>query len=161
MAKPLPGQGEVYPPDSANYLVTVAIMLLVAGLAVFGVAMGVVQRVRTSTSVDNSDDEFEDITIMAVSSPSIHGEERQTNIVNGKVTRGKDISWIGLKEFETASAFLESDFAQKIFKEFTTSRKRQFQYAQVTEYRCKFARKKNSSLALGKLEYFFYHIVRV
>ena len=155
MAKPLPGQGEVYPPDSANYLVTVAIMLLVAGLAVFGVAMGVVQRVRTSTSVDNSDDEFEDITITAVSSPSIHGEERQTNIVNGKVTRGKDISWIGLKEFETASAFLESDFAQKIFKEFTTSRKRQFQYAQVTEYRCKFARKKNFQPCPWKIRVLF------
>ena len=126
MAKPVPGHGEVYAPDSENYLVNVAIMLLVAGLAVFGVAVGVVQRVGSATTDHNSDDEFEDITITAVSSPSIHGEERQTNIVNGKVTRGKDISWIGLKEFETASAFLESDIAQKISKEFSTSRKRQF-----------------------------------
>ena len=39
IAKPIPGHGwEVYPPDSDNNLVTVAIALFVAGLAVLGVA---------------------------------------------------------------------------------------------------------------------------
>ena len=156
IAKPIPGHSwEVSPPDSDNNLVTVAIVLLVAGIAVLGVAMGVVRGVGSTTSFDNSDDEFEDVTINTVSSASILGEGQLNSVVNGKVTRGKDISWIVLREFETASAFLDSDIAEKIFKEFTTSRKRQFLYAQVTEYRCKFARKKNFQPCPWKIRVLF------
>ena len=156
IAKPIPGHSwEVSPPDSDNNLVTVAIVLLVAGIAVLGVAMGVVRGVGSTTSFDNSDDEFEDVTINTVSSASILGEGQLNSVVNGKVTRGKDISWIVLREFETASAFLDSDIAKKIFKEFTTSRKRQFLYAQVTEYRCKFARKKKFQPCPWKIRVLF------
>ena len=156
LAKPISNDGKMYPPDSKSNLVTVAVMLFVAGLAVLGIAIGVVQRVGSSTAADNSDDEFEDMTITTTVSPSPSSQEGgQHRAVNGKVTRGKDISWILIKEFDTASLFFDSDIAKKIFKEFTISRKREFQYAQVTEYRCKFARRKHYQPCPWKIRVLF------
>ena len=104
-----------------------------------------------------SDDDFEDpanvATIIADHENQINGGG--TEDIARKTTRGKDVSWTILQEFENAPDFFSSDLAKMIEKEFTASRKRQFQYAMVTEYRCKFARKKKFQPCPWKLRVLF------
>ena len=58
-----------------------------------------------------------------------------------KTTRGGDRVWSELKKFDTAENFLESDLKVKIKAEFVKMRSRQFVYALVEEYRCKYGKK--------------------
>ena len=133
--------------NSSRYLFSVSMLVTIAALAVLGVAVavGVVHRSALASENVGSDDDFEDpanvATIIADHENQINGGG--TEDIARKTTRGKDVSWTILQEFENAPEFFSSDLAKKIEKEFTASRKRQFQYAMVTEYRCKFARKKN------------------
>ena len=165
MGKPVPGQkGGIIPPDSDLNLVSVSVLVGIAALAVLGVAVagGVVHRSASAPGdvadvAGSSDDEFEDPANVAT---SIADHEDLSNggitqDVNRKTTRGKDVSWIILQEFDNAPDFFSSNLATKIEKEFTASRKRQFQYAMVTEYRCKFARKKKFQPCPWKLRVLF------
>ena len=158
MGKPVPGQnGGIIPPDTD--LFSVSMLVTIAALAVLGVAVavGVIHRSALASANVGSDDEFEDpanvATTIADHEDQINGGRSED--VNRKVTRGKDVSWIILQEFENAPDFFSSDLARKINKEFTASRKRQFQYAMVTEYRCKFARKKKFQPCPWKLRVLF------
>ena len=119
--------------------------------------MGVVHRSALASDNGGSDDDFEDPANVAT---TIADHENQINgggteDIARKTTRGKDVSWTILQEFENAPEFFSSDLARKIEKEFTASRKRQFQYAMVTEYRCKFARKKKFQPCPWKLRVLF------
>ena len=58
-----------------------------------------------------------------------------------KTTRGGDRVWSELKKFDTAENFLESDLKVKIKAEFVKMRSRQFAYALVEEYLCKYGKK--------------------
>ena len=160
MGKPVPGQkGGIIPPDSDLNLVPVSLLVGIAALAVLGVAVtvGVVHRSASGDVAGSSDDEFEDpanvVTSIADHEDLSNG--RITLDINRKTTRGKDVSWIILQEFDNAPDFFNSNLATKIEKEFTASRKRQFQYAMVTEYRCKFARKKKFQPCPWKLRVLF------
>ena len=133
----------IHPPDSELNLVGISALVIIAVVAALGVAVSVIRAVGGGECSD--DDEFEDITLTAsasVQQDDTISREGPSIGKNGKNIRGKDISWILLKEFSNAPEFYSSDLAKKISKEFTASRKRQFQYAEVIDYRCKFARKK-------------------
>ena len=85
------------------------------------------------------DDDFEDI---GVENNEFEFQERRSQIIrNGKAIRGKDITWVVWQMFPTTRDFLTSPLMEQIKKEFTASRKRQFDFALVHEYRCKYARK--------------------
>ena len=117
-------------------------VLLGIGLLAAAIIIAVTMAARNSSSTI-SDSEFEDVTISEPNlDPAIEMENSVRVVNGGKPVRGKEISWITIKEFDDAPEFHASDLHKKIAKEFTASRKRQFEYAEVTEYRCKFARKK-------------------
>ena len=83
-----------------------------------------------------SDSDFEDF--VEEQAPADTGNERvaRVNSKNGKLVRGKDAHWIEVEVFENAQEFFASNTNKKLKQEFTVSRKRQFEYALVTEYRC-------------------------
>ena len=125
----------ISPPDSDLNLVGVFSLVVIAVIAALGVAVSVVVRAGAGVSGESSDDEFEDITLSAsLQQVDTISREGASLGKNGKNTRGKDISWILLEEFSDAPEFNSSDLAKKITREFTASRKRQFQYAEVTDY---------------------------
>ena len=160
MGKPLLTQNRGISPaaaDSEFNLVGASLLVIVAIVAAVSVAVGVVVRAGAGgVGEEYSDDDFEDITLTA-SGQQDDPISREGPIlgINGKITRGKDMSWILVKEFDDAPQFYSSDLAKKIKKEFTAARKRQFQYAEVTEYRCKFARKKHYQPCPWKLRVLF------
>ena len=59
----------------------------------------------------------------------------------GLTVRGKDIVWVEINHFENATEYKESDIAQKIEKESTARKQREYSYADVKMYHCKFSRK--------------------
>ena len=96
MEKPVPGlsSGNI-PPDSAHNLVLVSLLVAIAALAVLGMAVGVgvLHRSASDSGTGASDDEFEDSTSVA----TMIADEDQINAgrtqeINGKTTRGKDVS---------------------------------------------------------------------
>ena len=143
LGKPFLPPPETSPPANSEYNLLPYSFLLGFGCfaAVIFIAVTVAARTTTSTSSPLSDSEFEDVTIADTNSASEH-DDNPVRVLNGKPVRGKDFSWITLEEFDDASSFHASNLHKKIIKEFTATRKRQFEYAEVTEYRCKFARKK-------------------
>ena len=60
---------------------------------------------------------------------------------NGVKVRGKDIVWEEIHHFENANEYMESEIAKKIEKEFTARKQREYSYADVKMYNCKFSRK--------------------
>ena len=160
MGKPFLTQNRGISPaaDSEFNLVGVTFLVIVAVVAAISVAVGVVIRAGAGGGGgEYSDDEFEDITLTTASVRHYNSISREgpTIGINGKATCGKDISWVLVEEFDNAPKFYSSELATKINKEFTASRKRQFQYAQVTDYRCKFARKKQYQPCPWKLRVLF------
>ena len=93
----------------------------------------------------DSDSDYEDIG-------SISCQETESQTENftrkppkrngeGKNVRGGDKIWKLLNSFENAEMFLKSELNLRIKKEFVKMRNRQFEYAMVHEYRCKFGKK--------------------
>ena len=140
MAKPLPPDNPSLDQDSD--LPNDFVFLLLAFLVVTLVAVAVA---ATSATCSLSDSEFEDITLSA--------EEVASGPSNGK--RGGDASWVVTAEFENAQDFFASDLSKKLKKEFTAARKRQFEYAEVHEYRCKYSRKKGYLSCQWKMRVLF------
>lgn len=123
-----------------EFPVPVSVALIVC-LGIVVTAVIVTITLHTSTVPDS---DFVDVTANEKSDDS---EYEETNVVrgkvmkNGKFVRGSDIAWVEMDVFSTAPEFFASDLAKRIEREYTVSRKRQFNYAEVIEYRCKFARK--------------------
>ena len=101
----------------------------------------IVSMTLHSSTVPDSD--FVDVTANDKSDDSDNEETNSRGKVmkNGKFVRGSDIAWVEMDAFSTAPEFFASDLAKQIERDYTASRRRQFNYAKVIEYRCKYARK--------------------
>ena len=60
---------------------------------------------------------------------------------NGVKVRGKDIAWVEIHRFVNAKDYKESDIARKVEKEFTARKQKEYSYADVKMYHCRFSRK--------------------
>ena len=133
MAKPIPPDDQPFLDSDYDLPKEVILFVLATILIVFVVAITV------ATSLSDSD--FEDVG----AEEQIHNNDDNESLSrvskHGKLVRGKDLNWKEVEVFDTAQDFFASTRFKKLKLDFTASRKRQFEYAQVSEYRCKYARK--------------------
>ena len=134
IAKPIPPDAELFPDSDFNLPNEVILFVLSTILMVFVVAI----IVATLSQSSLSDSEFEDV---AAEEQITIPESSSRVSKHGKLVRGRDVNWKEVEVFDTAKDFFDSNRFKQLKSEFTVSRKRQFDYAQVSEYRCKFARK--------------------
>ena len=59
----------------------------------------------------------------------------------GQTVRGKDVDWVEVKRFATAKEYVDSDIGKKIVEEFTSRKSREFDYADVKIYHCRYSRR--------------------
>ena len=59
----------------------------------------------------------------------------------GHKLRGADISWIKMERFNNAKAFKDSETAKNLAEEYYLRKRREFEWADVLEYECKFKRR--------------------
>jgi hypothetical protein len=59
----------------------------------------------------------------------------------GQTVRGKDVDWVEVKRFATANEYVDSDIGKKIVEEFTSRKSREFDYADVKIYHCRYSRR--------------------
>jgi hypothetical protein len=85
--------------------------------------------------MDDSDSDFSDV------GETIEEEGRVNENEKGSNVRGEAKAWTELYKFETAKDFKSSDIAKKLEEEFSCRKNREFQYADVLEYDCKFKRR--------------------
>ena len=86
---------------------------------------------------NNSDSDFSD------AGEAHEDEVRQGQRVNknGVKVRGEGKSWVEIFRFENAEDYKASDIAKKLEKEFSCRKNREFDYADVADYECKFRRR--------------------
>ena len=130
---------DLVPPISISVAVIVCLSIVVTAVLVV-----VILATRRTSVHDVPDSDFVDVTTHEQLENA--NEEEITSVggkvkKNGKYVRGRDIVWVEVKVFPTAPEFYASDLAKKISDDYTASRKRQFNYAEITEYRCTYARK--------------------
>ena len=94
----------------------------------------------------NSDSDYDDVGVLPVDgrakeATNNHARKPSKKNCGGKTVRGGDRQWVTLESFSTSEEFLSSDLQKKIKVEFVKIRNRQFLYALVQEYRCKYAKK--------------------
>ena len=116
MGKPLLTQNRGISPaaDSEFNLAGLTFLVIVAVVAAISVAVGVAIRAGAGGGEGEfSDDEFEDIALTTASVSNYNSISREGPNLgrNGKTTRGKDVSWIIVKEFDNAPQFFSSDLA--------------------------------------------------
>ena len=88
-----------------------------------------------------SDSDFEDVVEEQSPADAAHEQVARGKSKAGKLVRGKDVHWVEVEVFDDAQEFFASNIYKKLKQDFTVSRKRQFEYAHVIEYRCRFSRK--------------------
>ena len=59
----------------------------------------------------------------------------------GQTVRGKDVDWVEVKRVATAKEYVDSDIGKKIVEEFTSRKSREFDYADVKIYHCRYSRR--------------------
>ena len=59
----------------------------------------------------------------------------------GQNVPGKDVDWVEVKRFATANEYVDSDIGKKIVEEFTSRKSREFDYADVKIYHCRYSRR--------------------
>jgi hypothetical protein len=85
--------------------------------------------------MDDSDSDFSDV------GETTEEERRDTVNEKGTKVRGEAKAWTELFKFENAKDFKSSEIAKKLEQEFSCRKSREFQYADVMEYDCKFRRR--------------------
>ena len=96
----------------------------------------------------DSDSDFSDA---ADSNSTEKDEHAATNVKtnkNGMKVRGKDLDWVETNKFADANNYKNSDIAKQLEKEFTVRKNREFAYADVQIYHCKFSRSRFPSLLI-------------
>ena len=88
--------------------------------------------------MEDSDSDFSD----AGETHTVDAHEQSAKVnKNGVKVRGPDKSWIQIHRFSSAEEFNNSDISRKLKDEFSCRKKREFEYADVHDYECKFKRK--------------------
>ena len=60
---------------------------------------------------------------------------------NGVKLRGPDKAWVDVERFPNAEEYEKSEIASKLKREFSLRKNREYEYADVLEYECKFKRR--------------------
>ena len=101
----------------------------------------VVSCVSPYNMSSDSDSEFSDA---ADTDPTEKNEDivraAKTN-KDGLKVRGKDLEWVETHKFANSTEYKDSDIAKQLEKEFTVRKNREFAYADVLIYHCRFSRK--------------------
>ena len=89
-----------------------------------------------SSKMVHSDSDFSD-------AGDDHENEKRKSKVNskGQKVRGEAQSWVEIFRFKNTKEYKDSDIAKKLEKEFSCRKSREFEYADVSEYECKFRRR--------------------
>ena len=127
MAKPIPPDDQPFLDSDYDLPKEVILFVLATILIVFAVAITV------ATSLSDSD--FEDVGAEEQIHNNDDNESSSRVSKHGKLVRGKDLNWKEVEVFDTAQDFFASTRFKKLKLDFTASRKRQFEYAQLSEYR--------------------------
>ena len=145
---PLPGPPGAAVQDSNLLLplpITVAIIMVCLTIMMAAAALVVMTLTNRNHNVSvPPDSDFVDVTVHEESDEGDDGGAISVGgkvVKNGKFVRGRDIVWAEIGVFTTAPDYFESDLCKKISSDYTATRKRQFNYAEIIEYRCKYARK--------------------
>ena len=88
-----------------------------------------------------SDSDFSDAGEDIETESDIYVEPPPKVNKNGVKVRGVDKSWIETHRFSNASDFKTSEIANKLETEFSQRKNREYEYADVLEYECKFKRR--------------------
>ena len=91
-------------------------------------------------SINDSDSDFSDIG-EDIDNEEVNLDSGPRLNKNGIKVRGADKSWVESHRFGTANDFKESEIAQRLDKEFSMRKTREYDYADVLEYECKFSRR--------------------
>ena len=67
---------------------------------------------------------------------------------NGVKVRGPDKDWVEVERFSNAEEYDKSEVASKLKREFSCRKNREYEYADVLEYECKFKRRVGYKLML-------------
>ena len=139
---PLPAPGTVQDSDFVMPIQIIVTIIVCLGIVMIAALVVTALSNHNVSSVPDSD--FVDVTAHEQSDESDDSEAISVGgkvVKNGKFVRGKDVVWTEVAAFNTAPDYFASDLSKKISNDFTASRKRQFNYAEIIEYRCKYARK--------------------
>ena len=90
--------------------------------------------------MDDSDSDYSDIGENVEGEEDVLCEAPRVN-KNGITVRGPDKSWVETHRFGNADDFKNSEIAKKLDKEFCKRKTREYDYADVQEYECKFSRR--------------------
>ena len=90
----------------------------------------------SASTMEDSDSDFSDAR---------EGQDlikRKTKLnAKGQKVRGEAQAWMEIFRFPNSQEFKDSDIAEKIEKEFSRRKFREFEFADVAEYECKFRRR--------------------
>ena len=139
---PLPGPGVVQDTDFFLLLPIIVAIIVCLGVVITAALVVITLSNQNQSAVPDSD--FVDVTAHEQSDEGDDGEAISVGgkvVRNGKFVRGRDIVWVEVGVFTTAPDYFASDLCKNISKNYTATRKRQFNYAEIIEYRCKYARK--------------------
>ena len=89
---------------------------------------------------DNDSDYSDAEEVEKVEGENFVSRDIQVN-ADGANVRGKDVNWVEVYRFESAKEFHDSEIGKKIVAEFTVRKDREFNYADVKIYHCKFSRR--------------------
>ena len=89
----------------------------------------------TFNKMSDSDSDFSDVG----ETPEVESRTKVND--TGPKVRGDARAWVELVKFANAEEYKSSAIAKKIEKEFSCRKNREFQYADVMEYECKFRRR--------------------
>ena len=89
----------------------------------------------------SSDSEFSDIGEEAPYPPTSSQPNDRVKKVKKKATRGKDVDWEDDEKLADAKALEESVLFSDIKEKFSLRKNREFAYADVQGYECKFSRR--------------------
>ena len=73
--------------------------------------------------------------------PEVPGPSRPNVHKKDSKVRGPEKSWVEVEKFGNAALFANSDIAKKLKEEFSLRKSREFEWADVKDYTCKFKRR--------------------
>ena len=88
----------------------------------------------------DNDDDYCDLGEVIEEVEEEQSEAPRTNS-NGLRIRGPDKAWVEIERFANATEFKNSDIFKKLKAEFSLRKSREYEYADVSQYECKFKRR--------------------
>ena len=89
----------------------------------------------------DSDPDYSDAEQISQVEIANHADREKQLNADGVNVCGKDVNWVEVYRYATAKEFNDSEIGNKIVEEFTARKEREFDYADVKIYHCKYSRR--------------------